>query len=232
MIKLTKISIAAIAFMTIFATAMAASVSYPPLDKVSFNLSAEQWASTTTAKVSVRINATLTDKQLGTIHSKILNNLQKIVSKAKWHIVQFNRNKNQSGLEQLYAVATARVPEADLANIRKKAKAVSQAGETYRIASINFAPSQSEIQATKAALRANIYAQTKAELASLNKEYTDETFFLHAIKFYGGVVNPRPQMHTMVLTQAKMGSAKAAMAVSDKVRLNANVVLASNYNIK
>lgn len=229
--KLALIPIVALSLSTISTVAIAANTNYPPLDKVSFQLSAEQWATTQTAKVTVRVNATLTDSQLGAIHTVLMNNLKKIAADAKWHITEFNRSKNQSGLEQLYATAQARIPETALSSLRQKAKAVTKPGATYTIGSIDFSPSQAEIQTVKANLRSNIYAQTKAELARLNKEYPSERFFLHSINFNSGVVMPRPQMRTMVLAEAKVGNS-APMAVSDKITLNANVVLASTLNIK
>jgi hypothetical protein len=218
-------------FSAISTTAAAANNNHPPLDKISFQLSAEQWAIAKTAKVTVRINAALTDSQLGTIHNDIMDNLKKIIDKVEWHITQFDRSKSQSGLEQLYAAAQARVPESELANLRQKAKAVSRPGESYQIDNIDFSPSQAEIQAVKTELRSNIYAQTKAELKRLDKEYPNEKFFLHNIEFNSGMEIPRPQIRTMVLAKTEADSS-SSMAVSDKITLSANVILASNLHIK
>jgi len=229
--KLTFLVFMSLGLCSISTAAMAANTNYPPLDKVSFQLTAQQWATTKTAKVTVNINATLTDEQLGTIHGTLLTDLKKIAPDANWHLTQFSRSKNQSGLEQLFARAETRLPETALANIRQKAKAVTKPGNTFTIASINFSPSVAEIQSVKASLRENIYGQAKAELERLNKEYPKERFFLHSISFNNNGMMPRPQVRTMVLAEAKSTNA-APMAVSDKITLNANVVLASALNIQ
>ena len=209
----------------------AAQLNFPPLDTISFQLSAEKWASTQTAKVTVNINAALTDQQLGTIHSSILANLNKIVDSADWHITQFNRSKSDSGLEELLVIAQARVPESQLANLRDKAKSVSKPGETYTIAAIDFSPSLSEVEKVKAELRSEIYKEASQELERLNKEYPDEKFFLHTIQFTSDSIMPQPQPRAMVFVETKMTNA-STMSVSDKVVLNANVILASSYHIK
>ena len=118
--KLAIISSFVLVLSVLSINAVAATGVLPPLDKVSFQLSAEQWAVSTTAKVVVNIDATLNEAQLGTIHNQIMNNLQKITGNVDWHITEFSRSKNQSGLEQLYAQAEARIPENGLTDLRKK----------------------------------------------------------------------------------------------------------------
>ncbi len=197
--------------------------------KVSLQLSAEKWATTKSAKVIVGINATLNDTQLTSIHSDILQKLKKIVPNADWHITEFNRNKNQSGLEQLMAAATARVPENELSNLRKNAKAVSKPGESYTIRTIEYSPSLKEIETVEANLRNEIYQEAKQELTRLNKVYPEEHFFLQDINFNGNLIVPKPQPASMMFAKV---ATSAAMSVSQKITLNAVVTLASTANMK
>lgn len=229
--KLTIIVSFVLFFSFLSIDAMAVSGSLPPLDKISLQLSAEQWATSNTAKVMVGINATLNNDQLGTIQSQIMNNLQKIANNVDWHITEFSRSKNQSGLEQLYVQAEARIPESGLVNLRKNATTVSKPGATYSIAAIDFSPSSVEIENVKASLRQEIYNEAQAELQRLNKIYPDEKFHLHTINFINPEPVPMPQMRTMLIaeTNGNAASAPAAMVVSNKIKLTANVVLASNY---
>lgn len=211
--------------------AWAVGSNYPSLDKVKYTVTAEQWVNTSSAKVTVSVNAALTDKQLGTIQTAILNNLKTISNQAQWHITEFNRSKNQAGLEQLSALAVARIPAAELSTLRENAKRASKPGATYTITNINFTPSVEEIQKAKADLRAKIYAQVKDELARLNDQYTKEQYFLHTIIFNSQDSMPTPQVRTMILTKVE-GKESQSMAVSNKVTLNASVVLASKFNLK
>lgn len=226
--KLLLTSFTTLGLLVFSANAAADSSHYPPLNQVSFQLTADQWATTKTAKVIVGVNAALTDTQLGQVHSQIMANLKKIVPNIEWHITRFNRSKSQTGLEQLYVQAEARIPEKALVNLRAKAKAVSKPGESYKIASIQFTPSLTEINQVRAELRDKIYDEASAELARLNKVYPNQKYNLHTISF-GSQPLPRMGDRMMLMANtAKAASAPAAMAVSNKVRVSASVVLASD----
>src|SRR5436190_23068731 len=95
----------------------------PLLNKVALQLTAEQWVATKTALVTVGINASVSDSDLGKIQSNILDKLNQLAGKQEWHIVSFDRSQDQSGLERVQVSAQARLPEAALAGIRDKAKA-------------------------------------------------------------------------------------------------------------
>src|SRR3954471_20366242 len=81
-----------------------ADIIKPVLNQVMYQASSEAWVSTKTAEVVVSINATLDENQLSKAHSDILNKLNNI-AKSDWHITQFNRSPNESGLEQLQILA-------------------------------------------------------------------------------------------------------------------------------
>jgi len=196
----------------------------PVLNQVQYQLTAEKWASTNTAKVIVSIDATLTQKGLANMNQNIMTNLKKIVADADWHITAFNRRKTQSDLETLRVLAEARVPEKQLSDLRAKAKNASRPGSTYRIADIQFTPSPADIQKTRVALRQEVYEQVKAELARLNAVYPGEKFQVNSINFTS-LTMPRTMMHRSNM----MLLAKAAlpMSVSAKVVQNATVVFAA-----
>ena len=88
--------------------APASLVAPPPLNKVTMHLTSQQWVETSTANVVVQVNASLNEQGLETAHSTINEKLAKISDQAKWHITRFDRNKNQSGLEELTVTAEAR----------------------------------------------------------------------------------------------------------------------------
>ncbi len=203
------------------------------LNKVTLQFTSEQWVTTKTALVTIGISASVSDKGLDKIQGNILDKLNQFASKAEWHIVSFDRSEDQSGLEKVQASAQARLPEAALAGLRDKAKAMSKPGETYTLDNVQFIPSDEELRAANTALRINIYQQVKTELDQLNKEYPEQKYFVHQINFVSQVSpGPLPQQNAMVMT--KFGGngvgASSNFAVGDKLRIAASVVVASAPN--
>jgi hypothetical protein len=195
----------------------------PILNQVNYQTSVEGWVVSQTAEVVVNVSASLTEDQLAKAHTDILDKLNTI-AKADWHITQFNRNPNQSGLEQLQVAASARLPESSLINIRSQAKKISKEGETFMIGDINFAPALADTVAERAILREQIYQNIQKELVTLNKDYPNQRYTVHQINFREDMM-PEPQMRAMV---ANASVAEAApLNVQNKLVLTANVSLAS-----
>ncbi len=129
--------------------------------------------STQTALVTVNINATLSNSDLVKARADIMDKLAKI-SAGDWHLTQFDRSQDSSGLEKLYVQAQARVAQANLTTNYQNAKSVSKPGASYEIGTIEFKPSLDEVQQVRAQLRERIYQQARDELARLNKVYTGQ----------------------------------------------------------
>ncbi len=196
------------------------------LNKITLPLSAEQWVSTKTALVTVGVNATVSDSALEKIQDQVLQKLSKLSSEGEWHITSFDRSLDKSGLERLQIAAQARLPSSALPNLRDKAKAISEPGETLTIDDIQFTPSAEELRAANTALRNDIYQQAKDELARLNKLYPDQKYYLHEINFIG-VVLPLPVAQNMMFAQVKMARGPGGLAVGDKIVLSATAIFAS-----
>lgn len=196
------------------------------LNKVTYQLSAEQWVSTKTALVTVGINATVSDSALEKIQDQVLQKLNKLSSEGEWHITSFDRSLDKSGLERLQIAAQARLPSAALSNLRDKAKSISEPGETLTIDDVQFIPSADELRAANTALRNDIYQQAKDELARLNKLYPEQKYYLHEINFMGMVL-PLPAAQNMLYAQTKVARGAGELAVGDKLVLSATAVLAS-----
>lgn len=200
----------------------------PLLNKVTLRLSAEQWVTTKTALVTIGVNASVSDADLGKIQSGIMDHLNKI-SKADWHIVSFNRNQDQSGLEKIQASAQARLEQSELSGLRDKAKSITKPGETYTIDNVEFTPSDAEIRAANVVLRNDIYQQIKMEMDTLSKSYPDQKYYVHDVNFLNEIMPmSMPRAENMMLA-AKVSRAEPMM-VGDKVRLTATIVLAAAPN--
>jgi hypothetical protein len=223
--------IALICMSIILTSAAWANVDYGPLlNKVTLQLQAQQWVTTKTALVYVGVNSAVADQGIGNVQADVLNKLKQLSDKDEWHVVSFNRQLDQSGLERVQISAQARLPQSELSGLRDKAKKISKPGETYTIDNVLFTPSDDEVQQANTSLRNNLYQQAKAEIETLNKTYSDQKYYLYSIDFGGNpIVSPAPMQENAMYMEKSMATARVAapVAVGNKAQLQATVVIAS-----
>jgi hypothetical protein len=199
-----------------------------PLNQVQLTLSAETWAKTSTARVTVTVEAVMNQSALGNMHKGIEQKLIKISNAAPWHITTFDRQKDKSDLERVTVIAEARLPESALVDARKHAEDLSKAGEKYTISSIEFVPSLADMEAAKQSVRDQIYAQAKTELAKLNALYPEQHYFLFLVNF--NPENPMPMVPRQNMRMAvamEKADAAPSITVSDLVQITAQVLFAA-----
>lgn len=199
------------------------------LDKISFQVSAKQWVTTQTALLSVSVNVTLASADLIKARTDIMDRLNKI-AKGDWHLVEFNRSQDSSGLEKLYVRAQARIKQEALTDIYKNAKSVSVPGVQYEISSVDFKPSFTETQEVLTQIRQQLYQQVNDELARINKTYPGQNYSVSNVIFVDDSFSqPRPiqakEMNAMVLSAQ---ASTPALTVSNELILSAIVEVASN----
>jgi len=202
------------------------------LNKVVLRLNAEQWVTTKTALVTVGINVSVSDNDLGKAQSNMMDKLNQL-NKAEWHILSFDRTQDQSGLEKIQASAQARLADNALAGLREKAKTISKPGETFTLDNVQFVPTEDEIRNANTNLRNNIYQQAKAEIDQLNKQYPDQKYYIHQINFVSDIALPQsaPMQARMDNSMsAKAFSASAPLDVGDKLKVSAVVMLSAAPN--
>ena len=201
-----------------------------PLNKIDYQVTVEKWATTDTANVTVNVDAVLDKIGLANINSHVLENLHKMASDADWHVTQFDRTQDKSGLEMLHIAAEARLSQDKLTGLRDKAKDITKPGETYTIGDIDFTPSKTEIEKTEAAARSDVYAQVKQEIESLNKTYPEQHYFLHEIAFNVPTNGPMPMAFKgarVMAVEVNTASSASNIPVNAKITEIAQVVIAS-----
>lgn len=212
----------------IFYSAMAfADVDYGSLlNKVSLNLHSQQWVTTKTALVIVGINAAVADQGIANVQATVLNKLKQLSDKGEWHVMSFNRQQDQSGLESIRITAQARLPQDQLSGLRDKAKSITKPGETYNIDDVQFIPSDEELKQAMISLRNDIYTQAKNEIEALNKTYPDQKYYVYSIDF--GIQPSAPMAaNMMAMEKSSLRMAAAPIAVGNKMELQATVVIAA-----
>lgn len=198
------------------------------LDQIQFQLTSKQWVKTEQAKLQISINATLSNTDLVKARNDIMTNLTKI-AKGEWHITQFIRSQDSSGLEKLYVEAQARVPQQALTTVNVQAKAVSKPGATYKVANIDFTPSLTETQKVKEQVRADLYKRINTEIESLNKQYPQQKFSVHSVQFVdGNAPMPRPTYKAREMNTMALAAQAPGLSVSNNIQMTALVKVASN----
>lgn len=197
------------------------------LNTITLQLKAEQWLTTKTALVNIRINAAVSGQGIERIQQNVMQKLNQISDKGEWHLISFERQLDKSELESIQIMAEARLPQTELSNLRTKAKNLSKPGEFYNIDTIQFTPSNEETRQGSLQLRNNLYNQAKAEIEQLNKIYSDQKYYLHQINFIDQVT-PMPMMQAQAAGfSAKNVAATPALSVGNKQELLATVVIAA-----
>ena len=202
-----------------------------PDDRVVFDISAEDWVTTKTARVTAHVEAAVSGGNAGSMRADMMKAVDDL-AKADWRLVSFNRGQDQTGLERWSASFEARLTENDLGGLADKAKRLSKAGMQLGVASIDFSPTLDETEAARAAVRAHIYKSANDQLAALNAAMPGRGYRISSINFTGDSgANYAARNGFAVSMAAADSSAQAApapMERSEKVTLTARITLAAN----
>lgn len=218
--------------LIMFASNVFADGSTPKLvlDNIHFQMSAKQWVTTQSALLRVTIHVTLTKADLVKARAEIMEKLKKI-GNGEWHLTQFNRSQDSSGLESLFVQAQARINQADLTDIYQNAKAASIPGARYDISGVEFQPSLEEVQQVRAKVREQLYQQVNEEIARINKVYPNQSYSVKELSISESET-PIPMQRAYKATEmnaAVMGAEPApTLAVSNQIIMTADVIASSN----
>lgn len=231
MLKTLKTLTLAFALIAIAAPAAHAWENKPSDDKVTMNLSAEDWVTTKTARVIVGVEAAVTAKTSGNMRKAMASNVDKI-AKADWRLTNFYRTQDKTGMERWSASYEARLPESILSGLNEQAKKKSKAGMQLKIRNIDFAPTLDERQTVKSTLRTKIYKLANEQLKELNANMGDTKYRISMINFSRSNYAPRNNRRMMAKSMDSSGGAEMLMASpsmekSEKMTVNANIVFAS-----
>lgn len=215
-----------------FASNVFAESSTPKLvlDNIHFQMSAKQWVTTQSALLRVTIHVTLTKADLVKARAEIMEKLKKI-GNGEWHLTQFNRSQDSSGLESLFVQAQARINQADLTDIYQNAKSASIPGARYDISGVEFLPSLEEVQQVKAKVREQLYQQVNEEIARINKVYPNQSYSVKELSISEGETPvPMQRAYKAAEMNAAVMAAEPApmLAVSNQIILTADVIASSN----
>jgi uncharacterized protein YggE len=191
-----------------------AEETYKPDDRVSFMLSTEGWATTTTARVVVSVDAAVTGAAAGNARA----DMQKAVgsvAKADWRLTDFSRSQDPTGLERWNASFEARIPEGELGGIHDSAKKASKAGMQLTVQDVAFDPTMAETESVKAKLRADLYKQANDQLGTLNATIPGRQYRITAIDFMNNNMPPMPMVRPMAMARNMAMTTSAGVAMAE-----------------
>lgn len=211
-----------------------------PDDLISVNLTSEGWVQAKAARVTVSVNAAVVGEKASSTRDTMIKAVGDLASKTEWRLTSFNRNQDQTGIEQWVAQFEARLPESELGGIQAKAKAASKTGMQIAVVSVDFSPTLAEFEAVRADIRKALMTQASKELENVNAAYPDRKFRISEISFGGAQPMIAPQMMRMKGRMAMMDAQVAAapamegvtnsmggVETSQKIEMNANVTFAA-----
>lgn len=203
-----------------------------PTDQIVLRLESEGWVETKTARVVAVVQTVISGDNAQSEASGVPAILEDVAEKGDWRVVHFDRRRDASGLERWRITAEARLPEAALAGLYDRAKAISKPGRQVEIAQIDFTPTLAEREETAAKLRADIYRRARAEAESAAAIWPDRGFRVQRVDFDndGGQPRPMPVMRSMAASapaeKADFGGGESN-AVTERMVVGATVVLAA-----
>ncbi|NBX73041.1 MAG: hypothetical protein EBQ89_01950 [Alphaproteobacteria bacterium] len=203
-----------------------------PDDTVVFHISAEEWVSTDTARVTVQVEAAADGAKTATLRSDMKNAVM-AMAKGEWRLTNFYRSQDSTGLERWNATYEARLPENILGGLFEKAKTASKPGMQLTVGEMDFTPTLDEVQNVQQKLRYQLAQKAAAQIVELNNALPGRQYRLSSLSFGEmGFASPMammkrggPEMMTMAADapDAAVGSSPS-MATSQKIVMVANIV--------
>ena len=182
-----------------------------PDDTVVFDVAAEDWVTTKTARVIVSVEAAVNAGNAGSARADMMKAVGDL-AKAEWRLTSFNRSMDQTGLERWSAAFEARLAEGDLNGLSDRAKKLGKAGLQLSIAAMDFQPTLDERENARSLLRTKIYRLANEQLASLNATLAGRNFRIANLVFTGADHSPVMPMDAMMGGRPGVGMVQPMMA--------------------
>ncbi|MDD3372016.1 MAG: hypothetical protein PHE27_09360 [Alphaproteobacteria bacterium] len=205
-------------------------------DTISYDIYAEDWVTTKTARVLLGVEAAVSDQNSGSMRADMAKAVN-AAAKADWRMTNFYRSQDKTGLERWSLLFEARLSEADLGGLADDAKKASKAGMQVRVENIDFSPSREEVETARAALRVRIYKDVAEQLKELNAALPGRSYRISQIAFEHDMPMPNA-LFRVGKAMAEMASAPndgmsggmgvGQQEVSQKILVRANVIFASD----
>lgn len=139
-----------------------------PMSNVSMSLTADEFITSESAKLSFTATYALTDPSADA-KAEILDAAKKLYN-GEWFVTGVHREDSSAGIETVTYSLSIRVPESFVNSVRSGIKNVNRSGLKFELHSTDYTPTQAQIEEGNKSLRKKIYAKANEELEILNSE--------------------------------------------------------------
>ncbi len=201
-------------------------------DIVSYDITAEDWVTTKTARVTLSVEASVTASNAGAMRTEMTKAVTD-AAKADWRLTEFNRTLDQTGMERWSVSFESRLPESALNGLPDSVKKASKAGMQIKVADIDFSPTLDETEAARTALRTKLLKSAGDQLAALNSALPGRGYRIAEITFdpqfatMRGGFRAKSMDNAMMMTAAAPAPESASQERAQKLVMRAHIVYAA-----
>lgn len=184
-----------------------------PMSNVSMALTAEEFITSETAKLSFTATYAITDPSVDA-KAEILDAARRIVE-GEWYVTGVYREDSSAGIETVTYSLSIRVSEKLVGTIKGAIKNVNRSGLRFELTATDYTPTQAQIEAGNKTLRKAVYAKANEELEALNEatssKDSEEKWVIGSINFNnqgGGAISKSNMLRasaSMMYENAGMG---------------------------
>ncbi|MES2204303.1 MAG: hypothetical protein V4496_03695 [Pseudomonadota bacterium] len=224
-----KLSLLGIICASVFVTSYADHQSCQ--NQISMQLQEEGWVSSTTAQVTVSIQAATNKDNSSEVVASITKKLKSVVNEkdpVAWRLVDLSTEKNSAGLFAISAKMSARLNNAQLTQLQNMIQSLNKAGEQYKVDSIDYQPTLAEIADENTRLRVLLYKDVLGQEQIINSAFADKKYQLQTLSFDSPyTATPRPMVMFAGNAATRQASASTSTPFSQQLILTANVTFSS-----
>lgn len=156
-----------------------------PMSNVSMSLTADEFITSESAKLSFTATYALTDPSADA-KAEILEAAKKLYN-GEWFVTGVYREDSSAGIETVTYSLSIRVPESFVNSVRSGIKNINRSGLKFELHNTDYTPTQAQIEEGNKSLRKKIYAKANEELEILNAETagkdSEEKWVLGSVNF-------------------------------------------------
>lgn len=158
-----------------------------PMSNVSMSLTAEEYITAESAKLSFGATYAITDPSIDA-KAQVIEAAKKLYN-GDWYVTGVERSESTAGIETVTYGLSIRVPESSVGSVTSGVKNVNRSGLKFELYNTDFTPTQAQIEAGNKNLRKAIYAKANEELEILNTSTNstgDDAWVIGSVNFNSG----------------------------------------------
>lgn len=138
-----------------------------PMSSVNMDITAEEFITSETAKLSFTATFAITDSSFDPKTEVLTAAMQ--IANGDWYVTNVVRKEDNSGIETVAYNLAVRITEREVSTVKSNLKSVNRSGLKFVLNTIDYSPTQAQIEDGMRTLRRKIYQKANEELLVLNE---------------------------------------------------------------